>query len=184
MTTAQTIIDDLIRREGSEFSNHPADKGGPTKYGITQRTLQRHREAPVSIDDVRNLTETEARMIYWKDYVDGPGFALIQDPALVGLLVDSSVQHGADDAIAWLQRALKVKVDGKLGPVTATAANSRPLRTVYAEVLAQRCSYYGRLVSDDPKRVQAAIAGFRLQAENAAGWNNRLAEFIRQTAVL
>lgn len=184
MTTATALIDDLIRREGSDFTNHPADKGGPTKYGITQKTLQRWRSQPVSIDDVQGLTETEARMIYWKMYVDEPGFNLIHDPALQGLLVDSAVQHGEDDAIAWLQRALKVKVDGKLGPVTAAAANSRPLRDTYADILAQRLAYYGKLVTDDPKRVAAAIAGFRLQAENAHGWMNRLGEFVRQTSVL
>lgn len=184
MTTTATIIDDLIRREGDEFTNRASDRGGPTKYGITQKTLQRWRSQPVSIADVEALTEDEARAIYFRMFVEAPGFGLIEDPALQALLVDSAVQHGQDDAIVWLQRALKVKADGKLGPVTARAANSRPLRETYAEVLAQRCSYYGELVTNDPKRVAAAIAGFRLQAENAHGWSNRLAEFIRETGVL
>ena len=32
--TVDQMIDDILRREGG-YVNHPADKGGPTKYGIT-----------------------------------------------------------------------------------------------------------------------------------------------------
>jgi len=42
---AANVIYDLIEREGG-FSNHPADKGGPTKYGITQQTLSEWRGVP------------------------------------------------------------------------------------------------------------------------------------------
>lgn len=182
MATASTIIDDLIRREGDRYTNHPADRGGPTKYGITKKTLARWRGQLVTDEDVQNLTEAEARQVYRMLYVDP--FASIADPQLQGLLVDSAVQHGEARAVEWLQRALKVKVDRQLGPITARAANSRPIRDTYAEIVAQRCEFYGQLVTDDPKRVAAAIAGFRMQAENAHGWARRLAEFVRETAVL
>ena len=35
------LIDDLIAREGG-FVDHPADKGGPTRWGITQAVARRH----------------------------------------------------------------------------------------------------------------------------------------------
>ena len=36
--TDDDIIDGIIRREGSTYTNDPADPGGPTKYGITLAT--------------------------------------------------------------------------------------------------------------------------------------------------
>lgn len=189
MKTAAQLIDDLIRREGDTYSDHPADKGGPTRYGVTLATLTRHRSrlhpgAVTTAADVAALTEAEARVIYAQDFIVAPGFERIQDPALQAFLVDAGVQHGPDDAIRWLQAALGVKVDANLGPITAAKANATNLRWLFAELVAVRCSYYGRIVTRDPVLAVAKESGLRLQAENAHGWANRLAEFIRETAVL
>src|ERR1041384_4619075 len=129
MKTAADIIDDLIRREGSTYSDHPADRGGPTKYGITLRTLRawRHRIEPSQItdaSDVEALTEEEARAIYTAMYVINPRFIELNDVRLQALLVDCGVQHGTERATRWLQEALGVKVDGDLGPLTLAAANA------------------------------------------------------------
>jgi lysozyme family protein len=35
------LIDELIAREG-DFVDHPADIGGPTRWGITQAVARRH----------------------------------------------------------------------------------------------------------------------------------------------
>lgn len=189
MKTAAQIIDDLIRREGDRFTDHPADRGGPTKYGITQATLQRARRradprAIVNSADVEALTEGEARAIYQRDFILEPGFDQVDDEALRAFLVDATVQHGADDVVPWLQTAVGAKVDGVLGPVTASRVNNTNLRWLFAELVAVRCAYYGKLITKDPTLAVAKEAGFRLQAENAHGWANRLAEFIRETAVL
>lgn len=183
------MIDDLLRREGSTFTNHPADRGGPTKYGITLETLRRHRArlhpgAVTIADDVENLSEGEARVIYQRDFIVDPGFDKLNEESLRAFMVDSAVQHGPDDPIRWLQSAIGVKVDGKLGQVTANKANTSNLRWLFAELVAVRCAHYGALVTKDPKLKAAKEAGFRLQAENAHGWGNRLGEFIRETAVL
>jgi len=88
------ILDDLIRREGG-FVNHPADRGGPTKYGITQATLARWRGRAVSAADVRTLTRLEARQIfeaqYLKPWRDTPS-------AIKPQLVDMTVLHGLRNA--------------------------------------------------------------------------------------
>ena len=32
-----TLIEDLIEREGGEkFTDHPSDRGGPTRWGVTE----------------------------------------------------------------------------------------------------------------------------------------------------
>ena len=56
--TVREIVDDVLRREG-EFVQHPADAGGPTKFGITQATLADWRHAPVTASDVSALTIDE-----------------------------------------------------------------------------------------------------------------------------
>ena len=77
--TSDQILDDVIRREGS-YVHDPQDRGGPTKYGITQRTLRAWRGQAVTAEDVRQVTRDEARAIYRRRYVDDPGFARLPDP--------------------------------------------------------------------------------------------------------
>lgn len=36
LATPAQIVDDILRREGSTFTDRPNDRGGPTKYGVTQ----------------------------------------------------------------------------------------------------------------------------------------------------
>lgn len=164
------IIDEIIRREGRSYTNRPSDRGGPTKFGVTQDTLSDWRGVEVSADDVKHLTESEAREIYATRYISGPHFDRIEDSALRGLVIDCGVNHGQARAAEWLQHAAKVPADGAVGPVTLAAVNGADSGRLYRRVLAQRARFYGRLVTDAP-----------LQAENAAGWCARVAEFIEKT---
>jgi hypothetical protein len=166
------VLDEVIRREGG-YVNHPADRGGPTKFGITMGTLQRWRgDHPVTADDVCRLTEAEARQIYRQRYVIAPGYAGIKDPQLVGLMVDCCVLYGEDDASPWLQQAAKdlgadLAVDGKVGPRTLAAVNAIAPERLIRRICAARLRKMGRVITEKPS-----------QAAFAAGWSNRLAEFV------
>lgn len=72
---AEFIIDDIIRRKGG-FIHHPADRGGPTKYGITAKTLGEwhHLGRTATSDEVSTLTESEAREIYRHSIHGSAGF--------------------------------------------------------------------------------------------------------------
>jgi len=166
---ADSIIDAILRREGG-FVDHPADRGGPTKHGITQATLANHRGQPVNVDDVRNLTEAEAREIYEKRYLRQPKFDRIEYRALQALLLDCAVNHGPVRAASWLQQAAGVVEDGVIGPITLEAVHKMDGDLLYRRVLARRCRFYGRLITRDPS-----------QAAFAAGWAARVAEFIEET---
>ena len=165
------IIDGIIRREGG-FVDHPADRGGPTKYGVTRQTLQRWRGGPVTIGDVRGLEESEARRIYERLYLAAPGFdRAVGERKLLSLLVDCAVQHGPRRAARWLQAAAGAAVDGVIGPRTIEAVKAAGEKVLYKRVLAARCRFYGNIVARDPS-----------QAAFAAGWAERLAEFIEEAA--
>jgi len=107
MTTIDTILDEIIRREGG-YVNHPADRGGPTKFGITAQTLGAWRKLgrAATAAEVQALTENEARAIYRQQYITGPGLDVITHPGLLHLLVDSGVHSGPKRAVQWLQSAL------------------------------------------------------------------------------
>lgn len=176
------IIDDLIRREGKEYSNRPADRGGPTRYGITQKTLSDWRGKPASVDDVKNLSEQEAREIYRERYLIKPGFLGIENEAVRSFAVDSAVQHGPLQAVKFLQLAARAFPDGIFGPKTKDAVNRMTAAVLYRRACAQRVRFYGALISHDPELVRAKLAGYDLQAENGLGWANRIAEFIEGEA--
>jgi lysozyme family protein len=172
MITLNQIIDDIIRRESSKYTNNPSDRGGPTKYGITLVTLAGYRKSPVSAADVEALTEPEARDIYSTVYgapfQKFPGMA----DSLLGLLVDSAVQHGAGRAMRWLQAAIGVKPDGDAGPTTMAAWSAMAKAPGYADavyklVLKRRIKFYAAIIHDDPT-----------QATFANGWADRVCEFI------
>lgn len=119
---------------GSEggYSNNPKDTGGPTKYGITWKTLRAYRGLPPSkapsqadIDAVKALTLEAAEAIYRANYWTQSGGDLL--PAgLDYMAFDFGVNSGPATAVRKLQAVLGAKVDGSVGVETVNAANAYP----------------------------------------------------------
>ena len=169
------ILDDLIRREGG-YVHDPVDRGGPTKYGITQRTLRAWRGQAVTAEDVRRLTTAEARAIYRRRYVDDPGFARLPDP-LRAQVVDNGVLSGPRQAVKDLQRAIGgVTVDGQLGPKTRAALRRRGVRAVHARLLQVRAARIGRLVQRAPARCDSCAGGSRASLPSRRTWHDAIGE--------
>lgn len=181
MTTFEMIAE-IMRREGwPTFTDHPADKGGPTKGGITLKSWRR-RHPGATVDDLRAVTATHAHAFYWAEYVDAPGFDRVQDESLRSLLADTAVLHGGPQAVRWVQKAARVKDDGRLGPITQAAIDGAHPLALTLMVIADRVRHYGQQVQKDPELKRAREAGFHLQAEFAEGWNNRVAAFLDDAA--
>ena len=68
-TNVEALIDALIEREGG-YSNHPADRGGPTKFGITEAVARAHGYSGA----MRELPREEAVAIYKRLYWLRPRF--------------------------------------------------------------------------------------------------------------
>jgi lysozyme family protein len=164
--TPNEIIDGILRREGG-YVDQKDDKGGATKFGITHATLAEWRGKPVTVDDVKNLTETEARELYREEYIIRPGFMGIENEAVRALVIDCAVNHGTNRAVKLLQEAARVFTDGIFGPNTRNAVNRMTASVLYRRLCAARVRLYGRIIFRD-----------RSQAAFAAGWCNRVAEFI------
>jgi len=63
-----------------------------------------------------------------------------------------------------------VTADGIIGPKTRAALAAADQSVLYSKVLGQRLRHLGRLITHDPK-----------QSAFAAGWMNRMAEFVEGT---
>lgn len=167
------MIDDVIRREGG-FVDHPADRGGPTKFGITQATLARSLGRAATAVDVEALSPDQARQIYRRDYYHGP--RIDQLPARIQpLIFDSAVNHGPGRAIAFVQQVCnlagfgQLAVDGACGPRTIRAAHDAAWAMkdwLLAALVEERRNFYHAIVERDPS-----------QAVFLDGWLARLREF-------
>ena len=166
------MIDDILQREGG-FTDHPSDRGGPTNFGITQRSLEAWRGHSVTVDDVRNMSVDEARKIYRAEYCTRP--KIDQLPKSVQpLMFDMSINHGPATAIKLLQQVLNetgntCAVDGGIGDETlacAKAAASALGDALENKLVDRRVAFYQSIVARDAS-----------QSVFLRGWLNRANEF-------
>ena len=126
------LIEDVIDREGG-YSNHPADRGGPTRYGITEKTARANGYA----GDMRALPMADAARIYEQLYWTGPAFDQVAQraPTVAAELFDTGVNMGPATAAGFLQRALNalnrggrdyrdIVTDRCIGPRTLAALDA------------------------------------------------------------
>lgn len=122
-------IDALIAREGG-YVNHPADRGGPTNWGISEQVARAFGYHGRMQDMPRSL----AKSIYLERYWEAPKFNLVNEHSapVAEELLDTGVNMGPGVAARFLQRALNVlnaegkhypdiAVDGAIGRVTIAA---------------------------------------------------------------
>jgi lysozyme family protein len=170
MTELNDIISEILIREGGgKYTNDPKDRGGPTKWGITQKAWGDYIDRPATIGDIKSITEETAYDFYREEYVFKPKFHMINNENLRELVIDCGVNHGTSRAAKWIQRAAMVKKDGLLGPISLKAINMAQPLELYLETTAYRIRLYGRIVSRD-----------RSQARFISGWNNRVAMFLEE----
>ena len=126
------MVDALIEREGG-YVNNPADKGGPSCFGITEAVARAHGYG----GPMRQLPRTDAAAIYRRLYWQRPRFDEIakRSARLATELFDTGVNMGPAVAVTFLQRALTalnrggkdypdLTPDGRIGPATLTALDT------------------------------------------------------------
>ncbi|PWC14227.1 hypothetical protein B4923_04790 [Brenneria roseae subsp. americana] len=127
--TKDDIFNAILDREGG-YVNHPADKGGPTNWGVTENVARAHGFN----DDMRNLSREQALAIYEADYWYGPSFDQVASlsPDIAGELCDTGINMGPSVPSKWFQRWLTalndggrlypdLSPDGSIGPCTISA---------------------------------------------------------------
>ncbi len=125
----EDLIDEVIGREGG-YSNNPADRGGATRWGITEKVARANGYR----GDMRALPRETAAAIYRRLYWQRPGYDRVAEhmPKVAAELFDTGVNMGPAVATGFLQRALNalnrnardypdIAVDGAIGPRTLAA---------------------------------------------------------------
>lgn len=162
--TLPTALKLMFGHEG-DYSNVKTDSGGPTKYGVTHKTLAAHRGVPsVTADQVKALTIEEATEIYRTGYWAQSGGDLL--PAgLDYMAFDFGVNSGPARAVKVLQRVVGVVEDGNAGPATLAAVEKYPggLRNLIVDYGDARMAFLKSLTN--PK------TGFPV---NGRGWTIRV----------
>ncbi len=103
LTDIAALIDAVIEREGG-YVNHPDDRGGPTRWGITEAVARAHGFRGVMPALPRDAAATIYERLYWQR----PGFDRVaaRAPTLAAELFDTGINMGVGVAAGFLQRAL------------------------------------------------------------------------------
>lgn len=125
----EQLIDAVIDREGG-YSDHPADRGGKTRWGVTEAVAR----ANGYVGDMRHFSRAAATVIYRRVYWARPGYDRVAEraPDIAAELFDTGVNMGPGVATGFLQRALNalnrgardypdIALDGRIGPKTLAA---------------------------------------------------------------
>jgi lysozyme family protein len=114
----------LLVHEGG-FVNNPIDPGGPTNMGITLRDLSHFYGRAASVDELKNLSQDTAKIIYKLKYWNPINLENVMSSKIAAILFDQGVLRGAGTMIKTVQQILKLEEDGICGPVTIEEINKQ-----------------------------------------------------------
>lgn len=162
----------VLLHEGG-VSDHPEDPGGYTVQGITLGFLRAfgldiNNDGVIDKRDLIGLSAVKIANIYReKIWMPAHGEGL---PAGIDLAVfDAAVNLGHPRALKLLQKALGVKADGFIGPVSWRAIKNANPGQLLDEFTARRAVYY----ATRPKVFWFGLGWFRRVVDvtrTAAGW--------------
>ena len=156
----------ILKWEGAEFTNDPADKGGPTRYGITKRDydefLRSNGKLPQSVEFI---TLEEVHQIYTASYWS-PVKAEETPSPLDLVCFDAATLMGVSRAISLLRSALKIPTG------SASGIDYHSISDPVALSLS--------IISAREARYRAIVAADHTQARFLKGWLNRSND-LRQT---
>ena len=173
------IMDKVLNTEGG-YVNDPNDRGGHTNRGVAWGTWQDYAMKVLGVEptleNLKLLTEDDARKIYKEGFWDKAKIDEIDDPDMRFFLFDFYI-NAKGNAIGVLQKTLNsmqsevvLDVDKAMGPKTLDCLNKMDHKEIYNRMLKEREMYYKNLVASDSTQV-----GF------LKGWLNRVKEFNEKT---
>jgi lysozyme family protein len=153
-------LEKTLHHEGG-LSDHPQDRGGRTNYGVTQKTYDAFRRTtgkPLRTVDL--IEDHEITAIYYDNYWTPCACEALPD-RLSECVFDMAVNSGPWNAKLTLQRAVMVRADGVIGPVTLRAIKETP--DVVLRFLKRRGAFIQEIIMTRPTQVAFL-----------EGWINRL----------
>jgi len=149
------IVKTLAKEGGAKFTDVPNDKGGATKFGISQ--------AAYPTLDIRNLTEQQARDIYKRDYWDRVRGDDITSQLIAENIFDSAVNMGVRTTSRLVQNMLEIDpADGVIGSASLGVINQQAEKDFMLKFTLIKIGYYASICNKN-----------REQSKFLLGWVNR-----------
>lgn len=131
---------------------YTVDTGGPTKYGISQRSYPHENIKALTLDRAAQLYERD----YWRPL---RGDRIVSD-IIAGEGFDCGVNQGIETAIRYIQEACNlayfpeepVKLTGVMDPVTIARVNGKNQDLVYVNMIGLRYGKYHFLAINNPPK--------------------------------
>jgi lysozyme family protein len=195
MADFELAVAKTIKNEGGDkYTDRKNDRGGPTKYGISEKTMyvivnHRHPELECSIylkdllspilniepakNKVERLTLNQAKEIYKIFFWNANRYGEINDQAIAEKVFDMAVLMGAPRANKILQKNLPNAIcDGILGDKTIRMVNMVRSDNPYTND--HIYSNFFRLLRSDYMEYYLVLCNKdKTQDENLKGWLNR-----------
>jgi len=164
------VIKEILKTEGgAKFTNRPTDKGGPTKFGISQKAYPHMSES-----EIRNLTQEQAEHLYFQDYWKKSNIDKVFDFDNAHMIMDTVVNQGNGGGGILIQKALNdlgagLKVDGGIGTATINAINTRNPKAFRDTLYLFRKARYEELAKADPKYGTPNLKGWLARIDRFKG---------------
>lgn len=158
MNAFDTAFKLIIATEG-KYVNHPDDKGGETKYGITLQTARQNGYH----GNMKDMTLDQAKAIYKSQYWDMmrlDDIAKLSESIAIELF-ECGVNMGVLTSSVFLQRALnvipsiKLEVDGIIGTQTLKTLETVCklwMSSILKMINSQQCVRYMEIVERNPSQ--------------------------------
>lgn len=169
MTTFDKCFDRVIGHEGG-FQDDRRDRGNWTGGEVGKGQLKGTKFGLAAMTypdvDIKNLTVEQAKAIYKRDWWDK--LKMDRYPsALAYQMFDASINHGSGRANQFLQKAIGVDQDCKVGPKTLAAMEAMDLNDVLLKFISIRLRYF---------------TDVKTWKDYCTGWTRRMAENLMYAA--
>jgi lysozyme family protein len=155
------VLKPFIRSWEGGFACISGDKGGATKWGVTIGTFRNVYGQGKSVQDLKNMTESQWDYIYERLFWNKWKANDIKSQSIANLLVDWYWNSGSY-GIKLPQKVLGVTQDGIVGAKTLAAINNYPdEKELFDKLWKEREAFFKRI-------------GVGTQSKFLRGWLNRL----------
>ena len=158
----------ILSWEGG-YVNHPNDKGGATKYGVTLAQWKiagydKDGDGDIDANDIKLLSVEDYLMVFRRYYWDVVQADLIKDQAVANIIVDFCYNSGIGK-IKQIQSIVGAFPDGKVGKDTLLAINTYKggQQALFKVIWNYRYNFYVNIAKNNPS-----------QKVFLNGWLNRL----------
>jgi lysozyme family protein len=133
----------VLKSEGG-WSDNPADPGGATMKGVTLANFRRYVKADATKADLRRIGDGQVAIVFRRFYWDAVLGSELPD-GVDHAVFDFAVNSGPGRAAKYLQAAVGVAQDGRIGPATLAAVKARPAGIIIDTLCDARLAFLKRL---------------------------------------